>query len=128
MVCALVHDVGDVLAPYDHGALAACVLKPFVSERLHWMVAHHALFQGYYYFHHLGHDRFARERYRDHLWYGDAVEFCERFDQCSFDLGYASHPLEFFEPAIREVIGRHRAAPELGCTSIEAAELARLRD
>lgn len=126
VVCALLHDLGDVLAPYDHAALAACVLEPFVSERLHWVVAHHALFQGYYYFHHLGHDRFAGERYRDHPWYPDAVEFCERFDQCSFDPGYPSHPLEFFEPAIREVMASHRSGE--GCTSIEAAGLVRRRD
>jgi len=125
VVCALVHDIGDVLAPYDHAALAATVLRPFVSERLHWIVAHHALFQGFYFFHHLGHDRFSRERHRQHPWYDDAVEFTERFDQCSFDPGYSCHPLEFFEPAVRQVLGAHRTAQGQGCTSIEAAGLAR---
>lgn len=108
VVCALLHDIGDVLAPYDHAALAACLIKPFVSERLHWMIEHHALFQGYYYFHHLGRDRFARERYQDHPWYGDTVEFCEHFDQCSFDSSYSSKPLAFFRPALYSVLNLRR--------------------
>jgi predicted HD phosphohydrolase len=104
VVCALLHDVGDILMPYDHAALAADIVKPFVSERLHWIVQQHALFQGYYYFHHLGMDRDARDRYLHHAWYADAVEFSERFDQASFDPGYPSLPLEFFESAVQQVM------------------------
>jgi predicted HD phosphohydrolase len=105
VVCALLHDIGDVLMPHNHAALAAHIVQPFVSARLHWMVEQHALFQGYYYFHHLGLNRDARDRYLHHAWYADAVEFCERFDQCSFDPGYPSLPLEFFEPAVQQVLG-----------------------
>jgi predicted HD phosphohydrolase len=112
VVCALLHDLGDLLMPYNHGALAASIVKPFVSERLHWIVQQHGMFQGYYYFHHLGLDRHARDRYLDHPWYADAVEFCERFDQCSFDPGYTSLPLDFFEPAVHRVMAMpHGRAP-----------------
>ena len=32
VMCALIHDIGDVLTPHNHPDLAAAVLKPFVSE------------------------------------------------------------------------------------------------
>ncbi len=124
VACALLHGLGDALAPYSHAALVVCVLKPFVSERLHGIVEHHALCRGYYYFHHLGHAGFARKRYRDQHWYGDAAEFRERFDQCWFDPAHASRPLDFIEPAVHEVMDSRRSALGQGCTSIEAAGLA----
>ena len=34
-MCALIHDIGDVLTPHNHPDLAAAVLKPFVSEENH---------------------------------------------------------------------------------------------
>ena len=80
-MAALLHDIDDLLAPHSHGELAALLLRPFVTERTCWIVRHHGLFQYYYYAHHLGGDRNARDRFRDHPWYQDAVDFCHRWDQ-----------------------------------------------
>ncbi|MDE2944329.1 MAG: peptidase [Gemmatimonadota bacterium] len=106
VVAALLHDIDDLLAPHSHGELAALLLRPFVTERTHWIVRHHGLFQLVYYAHHLGRDRNARDRYRDHPWYQDAVDFCHRWDQCAFDPDYESLPLEFFEPMVRRIFAR----------------------
>ena len=106
VVAALLHDIGDLLAPHNHSELAAAVLRPYVSEKTYWVVRQHGLFQTYYYAHHTGGDRNARDRYIDHPWYQDAVDFCQRWDQASFDPDYASLPLEFFEPMVRRVFGR----------------------
>ncbi len=101
IVCALLHDIGDILAPHNHSAVAADLLAPFVSEKNEWIVRHHGLFQGYYYFHHFDQDRNARDRYADHEHYAACVEFCARWDQASFDPDYDSYPLEHFEPLVR---------------------------
>ena len=115
VAAALLHDIGDALAPHSHGDLVAAVLRPFVSERVCWIVQKHALFQSYYYAHLMGEDRNARDRYLDHPYYGDCVEFCERFDQNCFDPDYESLPLEFFRPLVDEVFGSPRyAADDLG--------------
>ena len=106
VVAALLHDIDDLLAPHSHGELAALLLRPFVTERTCWIVRHHGLFQYYYYAHHLGGDRYARDRFRDHPWYQDAVDFCHRWDQRAFDPDYESLPLEFFEPMVRRVFAR----------------------
>lgn len=110
VVCALIHDIGDTLASVNHSDLAATILEPFVSEKNHWIVKHHAIFQGYYFFHHLGFDRDMREQFRDHEWFRDCAAFCEKYDQNSFDPEYETLPLEAFEPAVRKVF----AAPKKG--------------
>ena len=106
VVAALLHDIGDLLSPFNHSELAAAVLRPYVAERTYWIVRHHGLFQSYYYAHHTGGDRNARDAFRDHPWYRDTVEFCHRWDQSSFDPNYESLPLEFFEPMVRGIFGR----------------------
>ena len=106
VVAALLHDIGDLLAPHNHSEMAAAVLRPYVSERTYWVVRQHGLFQSYYYAHHMGGDRNARDRYIDHPWYQDAVDFCHRWDQSSFDPDYESLSLEFFEPMVRRVFAR----------------------
>jgi predicted HD phosphohydrolase len=106
IVCALLHDIGDILAPNNHSAVAADLLAPFVSERNEWIVRHHGVFQGYYYFHHYGQDRNARDRYRGHEHYDACVEFCARWDQVSFDPDYETLPLEHFEPLVRALFAR----------------------
>jgi predicted HD phosphohydrolase len=108
VVCALIHDIGDTLASVNHSELAATVLEPFVSEKNHWIVKHHGIFQGYYFFHHLGLDRNLRDRYRDHEWFRDCAEFCEKYDQNCFDSEYDTQPLESFEPALRKVFAAPR--------------------
>ena len=112
VVAALLHDMGDMLAPLSHSEMAAAVLRPFVSEKTYWIIKHHGLFQKYYYAHHLGGDRHARDRFADHPWYADAVRFCEEYDQNCFDPQYASEPLEFFEPLLRRVFDDVNPADE----------------
>jgi predicted HD phosphohydrolase len=106
VVAALVHDIGDELAPYNHAELAASILRPYVRAEVTWIVAQHGLFQNYYYVHHLGGDRNARERFRDHPWYEATKHFCASWDQCSFDPGYRAEPLAFFEPMVRRIFAR----------------------
>tara|TARA_B100001769_G_C21761924_1_gene416831 strand:- start:86 stop:613 length:528 start_codon:yes stop_codon:yes gene_type:complete len=106
IVATLLHDIGDSLAPFNHSQLVASVLRPYVSEKVYWIMLHHGLFQEYYYAHHIGRDRNAREKFKDHKYYQDAVDFCEKWDQKSFDPEYNSFPLEHFEPMVRNLFSR----------------------
>jgi predicted HD phosphohydrolase len=106
VVAALIHDIGDELAPYNHAELAASILRPYVRPEVTWIVAQHGLFQNYYYVHHLGGDRNARERFHDHPWYEATQRFCASWDQCSFDPDYRSEPLAYFEPRVRSIFAR----------------------
>lgn len=106
VVCALLHDIGDVLAPANHSEVAAALLAPYVSEKNHWIVKHHGLFQGYYWFQFIGEDRNARDKYADHEYYAACAEFCARWDQASFDPDYDTLPLEHFEPLVRELFAK----------------------
>ena len=104
VVCALLHDIGDTLGPRNHADVAAAIVQPFVSERNHWMVANHAIFQGYYFFHHLGLDRNMRDQYRGHPDFEYTAQFCHLFDQEAFDPNFESMPLEAFEPMLQRVM------------------------
>jgi len=106
IVCALLHDIGDMIAPSNHSEFAAAVLRPYVSEESHWIVKHHGAFQGYYFFHHLGGDRNVRDTYRDDPHYDACVHFCEAWDQASFDPAYDTLPLEAFDPLVRTVFSK----------------------
>jgi predicted HD phosphohydrolase len=106
IVAALIHDVGDELAPYNHAEVAAGILRPYVRAEVTWIVEQHGLFQTYYYAHHYGRDRNGREKFRDHRWYQACKDFCANWDQCSFDPDYPSEPLETFEPRLREIFSR----------------------
>jgi predicted HD phosphohydrolase len=106
VVCALLHDIGDYLAPANHSEVAAAALRPYVSEKNYWIVKHHGVFQGYYYFHFTGADRNARDRWKDHPHYQATVDFCANYDQNSFDPDYQWEPLEFFEPMVRRVLAK----------------------
>lgn len=106
IVAALLHDIGDTLASTNHSELAATILQPFVSERLHWIVEHHGIFQGYYFFHHLGLDRHLREQFQDSPYYRDTIEFCALYDQNCFDAEYDTLPLEHFVPMVQRVFAR----------------------
>ena len=106
VVAALLHDIGDELAPLNHSEYAAAVLKPYVSKKTHWIIEKHGEFQMYYYAHHLGGDRNKRDKYKNHKYYQDTVNFCEKYDQNSFDPNYKSLPLEFFKPMVKKVSSR----------------------
>jgi len=106
VVAALLHDIGDTLASFNHPDIAAAILKPFVDDKIHWMVQNHGVFQGHYFFHHLGMNRDMREAFRGHEHFEDTARFCELYDQSAFDAGYDSAPLEFFEPMVRRLFER----------------------
>ena len=106
VVMALLHDIGDTLGTYNHPDVAAAILKPFVSERDHWICEKHGAFQGYFYFHHVGMDQNIREQYRGNPHFEACAEFCEKYDQAAFDANYESAPLDFFEPMVRRVMER----------------------
>lgn len=103
VVMALLHDIGDTLGSFNHPDIAAAILRPFVDEKLHWIVEKHGIFQGYYFFHHLGLDRDMREAFRGHPHFEDTARFCEVYDQAAFDPGYETAPLDFFEPMVHRV-------------------------
>ena len=104
VVCALVHDIGDMLLPASHAELGAAILKPYISERNFWMMEKHGIFQGYYFFHHLGLDRDMRDAYRGHPDFEYTAQFCHLYDQNSFDPAFQSMPLEAFVPMMRRVM------------------------
>ncbi len=104
VVCALMHDIGDLMGPANHAEVGAVILKPYVSEANHWMVDKHGIFQGYYFFHHLGLDRDMREQYRGHPHFEYTAQFCHLYDQNSFEPDYDTMPLEAFEPMLRRVV------------------------
>jgi predicted HD phosphohydrolase len=106
VAAALIHDIGDELAPYNHAEMAAGIIRPYVRAEVTWIVEQHGLFQMYYYAHHMGGNRNARERLREHPWFNACASFCERWDQVSFDLDFVAEPLEAFEPVIRRIFSR----------------------
>ncbi|MEZ5227136.1 MAG: phosphohydrolase [Acidimicrobiales bacterium] len=103
IVCALVHDIGDTLAPFNHADVAAALVKGHVSEANHFMVAKHAIFQGYYFWDYIGLDGNAREEFRDSPYFDYTAEFCAKYDQTAFDSDYKSNPLDYYEPMVRNV-------------------------
>ena len=106
IVAALLHDIGDELAFHNHSEFAAAVLKPYVSEKTHWIVEKHGIFQLYYYAHHLGHNKDEREKYRGHKYYKDTIDFCENWDQKSFDQNFKSLTIKDFEPYVKRIFNR----------------------
>lgn len=111
VLVALLHDIGDELAPYSHSEMAAAIVRPFVSEKLYWIIKTHGIFQMYYYAHLTGGNQHARERYRDHPWFDEAVEFCELYDQNCFDPDFPTRTLEDFKPLLERVLSQ---APKFG--------------
>jgi predicted HD phosphohydrolase len=113
VVGALLHDIGDGLAPQNHDRMSAEVVRPFVRWDVAWTVEHHGLFQMLYYGHHYGWDQNARDRYSDHPLFNVCADFCERWDQSSFDPNYKTEKLTVFEPLVREVFARKAYDPEI---------------
>ncbi|OQR93570.1 gamma-butyrobetaine dioxygenase [Achlya hypogyna] len=122
VVCALLHDVGELLSPCNHGEIAGAILRPYISPERYWILAHHEIFQGYYYFHHVGGDRDTRAQFVDHPQYEATVDFCHKYDQAAFDPQFESLPVAFFEPLLRRVLARKAywfapGHPKLGCVT-----------
>lgn len=106
VVMALLHDIGDTLGAFNHPDIAAAILKPFISEENLWIVEQHGIFQGYYFFEYVGLDRDLREKFRGHPHFEACADFCEKYDQSSFDPNYDSAPLSFFEPMVMRIFER----------------------
>ena len=98
IVAALLHDIGDEIAPLNHSEIAASILKPFVSEKTRWIIEKHGLFQTYYYNHYYGKDNNLRDKYIGHDFFEDTINFCQKWDQASFDPNYNTIPLKDFIP------------------------------
>jgi len=111
IVGALLHDIGDGLAPQNHDRMSAEVVRPYVREEVSWVIEHHGIFQMIYYAHHYGWDKNARDRFKDNIYFKSCSDFCERWDQSCFDPSYNSEPLETFEPMIKEVFTRKAYDP-----------------
>jgi predicted HD phosphohydrolase len=108
VVCALLHDIGDTLGSFNHPDIAAAILKPFVSEANLWTVQQHGIFQGYYFFHHIGMDRDMREQFRGHQYFERTAEFCELYDSPAFDAKAETLPISEFEPMLRRLFAQPR--------------------
>ena len=106
IVAALLHDIGDELAPMNHSEYAAAILKPYVSEKTYWIIEKHGEFQMYYYAHHLGKNKNQRDKYKDHKYFIDTLNFCEKWDQASFDPNYKSMTLDDFAPLVKKIFSR----------------------
>ena len=111
VVCMLLHDIGDIYAPYNHDEYAAAILRPFVREQCSWCVQTHGDFQMVYYGHLVGGNPNKRDQFAGHLYFDDCAMFCERWDQSSFDPEYDSLPIEFFAPLVRQVFSRDAYDP-----------------
>src|SRR3954447_22219433 len=109
VVCALLHDIGDYLGPANHSEVAAAMLRPYVSDKNYWIVKHHGVFQGYYYFHHVGMDRNARDRWRDHEHDQATVDFCANYDQTTSARDSSGERWSFCEPMLRRVLDESRS-------------------
>ena len=112
VVAALLHDIGDVLAPFTHGQVAAEIIRPFVKEEVYWVVRNHGIFQMHYNKSLTVEERNSRDQYKDHPYYQSAVDFCEKWDQCSFDPEFSHLSLTFFKPLIQRVFSRKPFANE----------------
>lgn len=127
IVAALVHDIGDDLSPYNHSQYAASILRPYVRPEITWIINQHGLFQNHYYIHFFDGDPNERDYLKDHKWFQACVDFCEKWDQASFDPDYPTKTLEHFEPLVRKIFGRPAFDPKyvgnqtMGKSSIDIA-------
>ena len=106
IVACLLHDVGDELAPLNHAECAAAILKPYVSEKTHWIIEKHGIFQMYYYAHHLGGNKNERDKFKEHKYYIYTINFCQNWDQSSFNPNFKSLTLKDFEPYVKKIFSR----------------------
>lgn len=120
VAAALLHDVGDVFAPYNHDEFAAALMRPYLREQCTWVIGHHGLFLRFYYAHHFGGDPEARQKLKDSPYFDDAVAFCDRWDQLSYDPNFKSLPLDTFLPIVEEVFARE---PYAACTILPAVRV-----
>jgi predicted HD phosphohydrolase len=120
VACALFHDIGDTLGTFNHFDIAAAILKPFVSAENLWMVQNHGIFQGYYFFHHIGLDRNLRDQFKGHQHYDRTHEFCELYDNPAFDSKGETLPIDELEPIVRRVFSQPKNSIYKAATPLAA--------
>lgn len=106
IVAALLHDVGELMSATNHGDIAAALLAPYVEPAITWMLAHHEIFQMYYYGDQAGIDKNKRELFKDSPHYELTEAFCRKYDQVAFDPNFECKPIEFFVPMVHKVFSR----------------------
>jgi predicted HD phosphohydrolase len=111
VVCALLHDVGESLGPFNHGEIAASILRPFISDANYWMLAHHPIFQVYFFGQHLGLDPNERDGFIASPYYDQTVEFTAEYDEVSFDPDYDNEPVAIFDPMVRRLLDKEWSPP-----------------
>ena len=113
VVSTLLHDIGDIYAPYNHDEYAATILRPFVREQCSWCVQTHGDFQMIYYGHHVGGNANKRDKFAGNIYFDDCAQFCKRWDQSSFDPDYDTLPIEHSAPMVHEVFARNAYDPDV---------------
>lgn len=106
VVAALVHDIGKTISNANHPAIAAEMVRPWLSKEAYWVIRVHQDFQGIHYFARVGLDPMMRLKHKDHPCYELAERFVDGWDNMAFDPDYDSYPLEHFEPQVIEVFSR----------------------
>ena len=113
IVAALIHDLGDDLAPENHSQLAATIIRPYVRAEVTWVVHMHGLFQMQFYGAQMGLSTKGHLEYKNHPWFDTCQQFCDDWDQQAFDPDYPTRPLGHFEPMLREVFSRPAFDPKI---------------
>ncbi len=110
VLAALCHDVGKLISIPNHAAIAAEILRPYVSKDVYQVLRTHQEFQGRHYFTYFGASPSLRDRHRSEPWYTLAEQFTDEWDQAAFDPSYPVLPLEEFAPLVQEYFGRYPQA------------------
>jgi predicted HD phosphohydrolase len=106
---SLMHDVGKVISVFNHPAIAAEMIRPYVRDDVYNTIKYHQDFQGRHYYHHFGKSRELRDQYRDEPWFGLCEQFTDDWDQQAFDPDRETYPLEHFEPLVRKLTALPRS-------------------
>jgi len=106
IVVGLFHDVGFTVCNETHGEFAAALLRPYISDRNHWMLIRHAIFQQYHCRNLTDGIRNERDKWKDHPFYEWTIEFVDKYDQSTINHDEEILPFEFFEPIVRQVFSR----------------------
>jgi len=115
VVVALLHDIGFTSCPTNHGAFAASLLGPYVSDASRWLLEHHQIFLAHHCHSHPEEAENAEEReiWRGHPHFAATAEFVARYDQATILPGLPEAPLATFAPMLARILARapRRLAP-----------------
>ncbi|PCI63650.1 MAG: metal-dependent phosphohydrolase [Kordiimonadales bacterium] len=102
VLIALLHDIGKVISIPNHAAIAAEMVRPYVSDDAYKAVLYHQHFQGKFYYQHFGGRQDMREAFNAEPWYALAKKFVDDWDAPAFDPDFEVDTLESFEPLVRQ--------------------------